>query len=255
MNTGIQDAYNLAWKLALVDSGDSPVALLDTYSFERHHVGEILLRGTDRMFAAVAGGGTISTLVRTFAPTLATRLFGMRWINRKLARFVSQLGIRYRDSPLSDEGPGAKKLGRGIPRAGDRAPDAPILDDASGAERLFDLFRGPHYTMLVFGGDGPTDRAWRDHIQSTFGRLVRVVGISRLATSVGGDVRDETGEAHRKYGATNGALYLIRPDGHIGFKGGPSDQAALESDLAWRFTPVLPVDKSMSVPAVPAPSR
>jgi len=255
MNTGIQDAYNLAWKLALVDRGDSPVALLDTYSFERHHVGEILLRGTDRMFAAVAGGGAISTLARTFAPIFATRLFGLAWINRKLAKFVSQLGIRYRDSPLSDEGPGAKKLGRGVPRAGDRAPDASILDYESGAERLFDLFRGPHYTMLVFGGDAPTDRAWRDHIQSTFGRLVRVVGISRLAVSAGGDVVDESGEAHRKYGATNGALYLIRPDGYIGFKGGPSDQAALESDLAWRFTPVLPVDESMSVPAVPAPTR
>ena len=93
---------------------------------------------------------------------------------------------------------------------GDRAPDAYILDYESGAERLFDLFRGPHYTMLVFGGDAPTDRAWRDHIQSTFGRLVRVVGISRLAVSAGGDVVDESGEAHRKYGATNGALYLIR---------------------------------------------
>ncbi|HEY4216547.1 MAG TPA: FAD-dependent monooxygenase [Gemmatimonadaceae bacterium] len=255
MNTGIQDAYNLAWKLALVENGDSPIALLDTYSFERHKVGETLLRGTDRMFAAVAGGGAISTIMRTFAPVFAARLFSVAWINRKLARFVSQLGIRYRDSPLSDEGPGAKKLGRGIPRAGDRAPDAPILDYDSGAERLFDLFRGPHYTMLVFGGDAATDRAWRDHMQSTFGRLVRVVGISRLATSVGGDVVDESGEAHRKYGAMNGALYLIRPDGYIGFKGGPLDQAALESDLAWRFTPVLPVDKSMSVPAVPSPSR
>jgi 2-polyprenyl-6-methoxyphenol hydroxylase-like FAD-dependent oxidoreductase len=239
MNTGIQDAYNLAWKMALVASGDSPVALLDTYTFERHRIGEILLRGTDRMFAAAAGGGRISTLVRSIAPTFATRLFGLPFFNRKLARFISQLGIRYRTSPLSDEGPNAKRLERGAPRAGDRAPDAPITDSESGAARLFDLFRGPHYTLLLFSGDSPADQAWRNSIQAMLGRLVRVVGISMSPAHADRDAVDLSGEAHRKYGAKGGAIYLIRPDGYIGFRGGPMDNAALEADLAWRFTPVL----------------
>jgi hypothetical protein len=255
MNTGIQDGYNLAWKLALVDSGDAPLALLETYVSERHRIGEILLKGTDRMFAAAAGGGPVSTLIRRAAPTLATRLLGLPFFNRKLVRFVSQLGVRYRQSPLSDEGPGAKRLRRGAPRAGDRAPDAVILDNESGAERLFDLFRGPHHTLLVFGGDSATDQAWRDGIQTTFGRLVRVAGITRSTRGGSTDAVDKSGEAHRKYGAKTGALYLIRPDGYIGFRGGPLDQAALESDLAWRFTPLLSVLKATSASGVAAPFR
>ncbi|MEO6877546.1 MAG: FAD-dependent monooxygenase, partial [Gemmatimonadaceae bacterium] len=256
MNTGIQDAYNLAWKMALVSNGDSPVALLDTYTFERHRIGEILLRGTDRLFAAAAGSGHISTFFRSVAPRFAARLASVPYVNRKLVHFVSQLGIRYRTSPLSDEGPGAKGLERGAPRAGDRAPDAAITDIESGAERLFDLFRGPHYTLLLFSGDSPTDQAWRNSIQEMLGRLVRVVGVSMSPANANRDAIDLSGEAHRKYGAKGGAIYLIRPDGYIGFRGGPFDNAALESDLAWRFIPVLESltpRKSPAAPSLPIP--
>ena len=130
MNTGIQDAYNLAWKLALVVRGESDPALLDSYDAERHRIGEILLQGTDRMFAAVAGHGRISTFIRTYAPVLAARAFNTPLISRRVIRFMSELGIRYRQSPLSREGPGAERAVEAC--AARRRPRARCADDRAG---------------------------------------------------------------------------------------------------------------------------
>lgn len=235
MNTGIQDAYNLAWKLALVVRGESDPALLDSYDSERHRIGEILLQGTDRLFAAVAGHGRVSTFVRTFAPVLAARALSAPLISRKLVRFMSQLGIRYRQSPLSREGPGARALSRHAPRAGDRAPDAPVTEQGGDDRRLFDLFRGPHHTLLELDGGSTIDQSWSVGLRRRYGHLVRVAVVSRSGMPQASGVIDETGEAHRKYGAERGGIYLIRPDGYVGFRGGPTDRAALEADLALRF--------------------
>ena len=104
MNTGIQDAYNLAWKLALVSQGHAPGRLLDTYEQERHPVGQKLLEGTDRLFGMLARGGTAARLLRAYVvPRLARRVLGSRFAQRRMTHFVSQLAIHYRNSPLSTE--------------------------------------------------------------------------------------------------------------------------------------------------------
>jgi hypothetical protein len=122
---------------------------------------------------------------------------------------VSQLSINYRGSRLARDLDGATGI-----RAGDRAPDARCTDLTSGeAMRLFDVFRGTHYTLLVFG-DLPAprlDEGQREHV-----RLHRIVG----AKSAGGTgehvLADVDGQAHDLYGVTGGALILIRPDGYVG---------------------------------------
>ncbi|HEY5061893.1 MAG TPA: FAD-dependent monooxygenase, partial [Gemmatimonadaceae bacterium] len=235
MNTGIQDAYNLAWKLALVVRGESNPALLDTYDAERHRIGEILLQGTDRLFAAVAGHGRISTFIRTYAPVLAGRAFNVPMFSRRVIRFMSELGIRYRQSPLSREGPGAGALSRHAPHAGDRAPDAPLTEQGGTGRRLFDLFRGPHHTLLEFDGESRVDQSWSVTLRRRYGHLVRAFVVSSRGLAQASDAIDDTGAAHKKYGAERGGIFLIRPDGYIAFRGGPSDRAALEADLAVRF--------------------
>ena len=241
MNTGIQDAYNLGWKLALVARGVVPPAVLDTYHTERHRVGEVLLKSTDRMFSALAGGGRIGLAVRRFAPALAIRALGFPIVGKRLARFVSQTGIRYRDSALSTEAHGAGRLPRHAPHAGDRAPDVEL----GYRHRVSDLLRGPHHTLLLFGGRSTAlierfSELARE-VTARYGDLVKPVVI-RLANAQPprGEV-DEHGAAHDRYGADPGAIYLVRPDGYIGFRGAETDTEPLRATLRARFILAEPV--------------
>jgi hypothetical protein len=232
MNTGIQDAYNLGWKLGLVARGQAVEQILDTYHDERHRVGEKLLTSTDRFFAVLASGGPVRRFIRRVMPTIGIRLLAAPCIGPRIARFVSQTGIRYRRSALSTDGPGAALLGRGAPRPGDRAPDVPL-----GAQRrLYDLLHGPQFTLLLFAGDAAVlvERfaAMAVDIEGRFGSLVKAVVLRHTASLVRFGEVDESAAAHRRYGAQEGALYLVRPDGHIAFRGAPADADALRATLA-----------------------
>jgi FAD binding domain len=110
MNTGMQDAFNLAWKLALVEKGEAAPSLLDSYSAERTEVGRIVLRNATRM----TDMATLSSAAAQAARNLVMRfLFGFHAVQEHLANQMSEVEIAYRHSPLS--------MGRG---AGDRmAPE------------------------------------------------------------------------------------------------------------------------------------
>jgi len=235
MNTGIQDAYNLGWKLALVARGEAPASLLDSYDGERRPVGETLLRVTDRFFALAAGGGRLGRTVRRLMPTLVIRALQLPFVRKRIARFVSQTGIRYRASPVSVEGHGASRLDSTAPRAGDRAPDVELAP----SHWLAELFHGPRHTLLLFAGRSTAllERfaTMRDEIEARYGTLVRPV-IVRLdpAHPAIGEV-DRGGAAHHRYGAEQGAIYLVRPDGYIAFRGAGTDVEVLRATLRQRF--------------------
>src|SRR5918994_778786 len=104
MNTGIQDAYNLAWKLALVIEGYAPGSFLDSYHAERHPIGQRLLRTTDRMFKVAATRNPLRIALRNFLiPRVLPLVIGERPRRARAFRFVSQLGIKYPDSPIVGE--------------------------------------------------------------------------------------------------------------------------------------------------------
>ncbi len=235
MNTGIQDAWNLGWKLALVVRGDAPASLLDSYDAERRPVGETLLRVTDRFFAIAVGGGRIGRIVRRVLPTFAVRLLALPVIRKRAARFVSQTGIRYRGSALSVDAHGAVRLEKHAPHAGDRAPDVQL--DPS--RRLVELLHGPQHTLLLFAAHSTAllERfaSMKDEIRARYGELVHPV-IVRLepAHPAIGEV-DRTAAAHERYGARAGAIYLVRPDGYIAFRGAGTDVEALRATLRQRF--------------------
>ena len=235
MNTGIQDAYNLGWKVALVSRGIAPAPVLDSYHAERHRVGEYLLKSTDRMFAVMAGGGRLGLAIRRVMPLLGVRLLGFPMVGRRLARFVSQTGIRYRHSTLSTEAHGAARLPRHAPHAGDRAPDVELAH----GRRISDLLRGPHHTLLLFGGRSTAliERFTQlaADVGARYGELVHAV-VVRLpgAQPPLGEV-DAQGAAHQRYGADPGAIYLVRPDGYIGFRGAETDTETLRAALRARF--------------------
>ncbi|MET0254736.1 MAG: FAD-dependent oxidoreductase [Luteibacter sp.] len=121
LNTSIQDAYNLGWKLAAVVAG-APDALIDSYEEERRPIAEAML-GLSTGLLRDAGQG------------------GMR-----RGRETQQLDIGYADSPLTIEAPFRSE---GV-RAGQRAPDARLLTDGGIGKRIFELTQGPHWTLIAF---------------------------------------------------------------------------------------------------------
>ena len=189
MNTGIQDAYNLGWKLTAVMSGvDS--ALLDTYEEERLPIAAWVLGVSNALLANVAITKQIA------APRNAETL---------------QLGINYRNSRLAQE----HRETPGAVHAGDRAPDAPGLRSGDHQYRLFDLFRGPHFTLLAFGA------GWDDviaQIQTRYGHVIKHFTIDGPHAKESTHALDDTdGHAARGYDIHSDTLLIIRPDGYIGF--------------------------------------
>lgn len=120
LNTSVQDAYNLGWKLAAALKGTGE-HLLDSYEAERRPVAEAVLGLSTRLLDAQQQGGM------------------------RRGREVHQLDIGYPDSPLARE----LRARTGGIRAGDRAPDAPFQGAAGQPSRLFQLFRGPHWVLLA----------------------------------------------------------------------------------------------------------
>ena len=255
MNTGMQDAYNLGWKLGLVLRGRASEGLLDTYQEERRPIAQAVLGGSDLGYRAVFGADPVTTFLREHVLTPALRIPA---VQRAVLGGVSELDLDYRESSLAeehrtpvtgtrwrpgrdDERPGAPdqvRFARGV-RAGDRAPDGAVQDAVTGQPaRLFDVFRGPHATLLLFDGGARTDDGYAslagiaDRVQRRFGADVRpwvvVWGRRSPAELAGGRVLlDPEGESHRRYGATAEALYLVRPDGHVGLRVQPASEEVL----------------------------
>jgi 2-polyprenyl-6-methoxyphenol hydroxylase-like FAD-dependent oxidoreductase len=230
MNTGIQDSVNLGWKLGLVAAGVADPAVLDSYEPERAPIGRRVLRFTDRAFTIATSRNPLLRLARTqLAPRLAP--LALRVTPGRAAGFraVSQLGVRYRDSPLSVEGPSPPRRG---PRAGDRLPDAPLGHDG---ESLHQALASPGFHLLLCGPSA----AWRGEsvarVVDTYGRLVTV---HRLSRDVGpGMLTDHLGPAVDRLAGPDVGLYLVRPDGHVAYRSG-ADLAGLSAYLArWLVKP------------------
>jgi len=128
--------------------------------------------------------------------------------------------LEYRASSLSKD----ERARPGKVRAGDRAPDA-LCEDSSGAPtRIFDALRGPHFSVLAFGGIAQEAKS----TCARWGDAVRFTHVSREREK--GALADPSGHAHASYGAYPGAVVIVRPDGYIGLwtDRGPS---SLESYL------------------------
>lgn len=203
MNTGLQDAYNLAWKLALVVSGRAGERLLDSYEIERVPVADRLLRTTDQAFSVVVSDSWWAGLIRTrlLARILALAMRLDR--ARTLAfRTISQIGIRYPGSPLSHTLEG---LPDGAPRAGDRFPWLRLERSPNGVvEDLFTRFDDTRFNLIVIGQPSvPVDPP----------ALSALINVHEIAAGA----FNEKELARR--GIPSPSFYLLRPDGHIGLAG------------------------------------
>jgi 2-polyprenyl-6-methoxyphenol hydroxylase-like FAD-dependent oxidoreductase len=216
MNTGIQDAWNLGWKLGLVARGLAHNRLLDTYEAERWPVGQFLLRYTDRLFStftrAMSGRPLATWARRVVVPHVIPHFFELRWLRRTAFSFVSELGIRYRKSPAIGEG--EPRLRKG-PRPGDRLPDAEILMNGR-STYLQQALAGPHLALLLCGDSRHWDSLELDGLRARYGRVMATQCLSTTASD--GSLVDQKGHAFARLGVQHTAQYLVRPDGYIAFR-------------------------------------
>ncbi len=195
MNTGIGDAYNLAWKLAVVIKGFAAARLLDTYNEERLANAQRLLESTDRIFEFAAGSNWLLALFRTtIFPTVAGYMTSIDPIRKRLFPLISQIGITYRDHTLSrhtsDEPDDVK--------AGDRLPFF-LVDGKS----IFDHLKEPKFHMLVFSN---TDHdSLREKFEREFGDVAdcHVVPVDSRVREI--------------FEKEDDFMVFLRPDNHIAF--------------------------------------
>jgi 2-polyprenyl-6-methoxyphenol hydroxylase-like FAD-dependent oxidoreductase len=207
MNTGVQDAFNLGWKLALAVQETAAPGLLDSYNAERLPVGEEVVGRTVQSARAGIGAGDSDV-----AAVMARE---------------AQLLVGYPDSTLVAEDVSGGELRSG-PIPGQRAPDAVGLSQAAVSHpiRLHELFRHVGHTLLLWGSDTETAEAHRQaavDLPHRLGGAVRCYVIVKGGTAVdasGPVLLDDTGSFARAYGTsdTPTAGYLIRPDCYVGFR-------------------------------------
>jgi 2-polyprenyl-6-methoxyphenol hydroxylase-like FAD-dependent oxidoreductase len=199
MNTGLQDAYNLAWKLALVIQGRAAPTLLDSYEAERIPVAERLLSTTDRAFSLIVSDTAFAGLLRTqVIPKLAAFAMHFEAVRKFAFMTISQTGIEYRHSPLSKTLDGVPEE---APRAGDRFPWMRVrLDGTASTGDFFNAIDDTRFTLLLFGQDAPADASL--HFEGRL-RIIRVPADP-----------DNDHEAARLH-IPLPSFYLLRPDGHV----------------------------------------
>jgi hypothetical protein len=231
MNTGMQDAFNLAWKLALVQRGQARAEpLLRSYSIERSAVGDQVLKNAERFTTLATLRSPVSQWLRNhIAPILGS----FHFVQDKIRNDWFELSINYRHSPLSAER--WPRLTGGL-SAGDRLCDAPLTSAADGRQTsLFKALLGSRHTLLLLPGSHEPEAASQllkiaaDAERAFPGVLSPHVILNSGASAqkpVGQDEPawiDPDGRLHQKLHANDPTLILVRPDGYIGFRCQPAD--------------------------------
>jgi 2-polyprenyl-6-methoxyphenol hydroxylase-like FAD-dependent oxidoreductase len=234
MNTGMQDAFNLAWKLALVQKGQGQAEpLLGSYSVERSAVGDQVLRAAGTLTTVATLRNPVAQFLRNhIAPVAAS--FG--FVRDKIKNALCELSINYRNGPLSAQD---WPWTAGGAAAGDRLPDAPLSNAVGDRTTLFAAIRDGRHALLLFphGSESvpqllltakETRQAFPD-VLSPY--LILRAGDDATVASDAPVWIDEEGRAHQRLGVTGHALILVRPDGYIGYRCQPADGAALSKYL------------------------
>ena len=256
LNSGIQDAYNLMWKLALVQRRQALPKLLDSYAVERHKTAQSLITNVGTATKIV----TLKIpLVQNLRNQLAGLVLSTDRVRNRMGRGVAMLDIAYKDSPVVAQdlspnsmteqllgtfqkifGSSEYKFERG-PSAGTRAPN--VMLSANGAAlptSLFDVYRGTHYTLMIFAGvtgspDLETLLNIGATIQAAYQAPIRfyVVAVEQPFHRDGQEhiLVDPDKRIHSAYASWRTSLYLIRPDKYIAYRSQIVDQKRLASYL------------------------
>ncbi|MDG2206370.1 MAG: FAD-dependent monooxygenase [Pirellulales bacterium] len=196
MNTGMQDAANMAWKIALVEKGGAPEGLIATYQEERHPIGAEVLKATGRMLRAAMISNPIARFLRNTAMHFGLSLPAVR---AQLTKFLSEDNISVRGSSLCGPDEGGGKV-----RPGDAFPHLPIEQQGQRMSATH-LLRGNEATAVVWG------QACTESIGDTFGTGGGGFRLGRCEL----DVTEGTAHLRAQCGLTDDGCILVRPDGVV----------------------------------------
>ena len=217
MNTGLQDIYNLAWKLAWVINGKAKPQLLDSYEAERLPViNEIVSKTESITKAAFLENPLLIKLREVVAKTIIGH---SNFLLEKLGSQLTQLSISYQHSPIIDYHTDIKS--HSAPMPGERAPDVVINQQS---DRLYDYLLNTQYNLLLFSGHNISDvqlaqfqeiiewieQDYADTIKTQLVSFAKIAEIKNIIT-------DEQFKIHNRYHIDDSGLYLIRPDHYIAF--------------------------------------
>jgi 3-(3-hydroxy-phenyl)propionate hydroxylase len=211
MNYGIQDAFNLAWKLAGVCRKTLAPWVLETYDLERRPVAAALVDATERIFHLVAPPHGAGHLRHSLMPLVASTALALDPVQDAIRNAMAEFNVHYRESPLSETHGGGHLV------AGERAPDAPLVLHRT-TTRLFDLLRQNGWLLLLCTG---THGHFPEDLAAACIAHARVPAFTLRAelpaTDAPADLLDLDHLLHDAFGIKHPTLYLLRPDGYIAF--------------------------------------
>jgi 2-polyprenyl-6-methoxyphenol hydroxylase-like FAD-dependent oxidoreductase len=262
MNTGLQDAANLGWKLAAVLRGEAPDALLDSYDAERLPVARAVIGATHGLTSGVTSKTAATLVGRVLGGLLARDA-----VRRRVLATTYGMLVQYRRSPIVAGRARLAPLRRVLwpdaqAHAGDRAPDV-----VANGTRLYDALLHPGMTLLAFaGGDGDTGaralaelRAALDAAPVPVPHIVAIggrggssgadfgadfgaggdgsgrIGDRRAPAGADAVLADPVGAIRERYDGTRHPLQLIRPDRHVAWRGADFDAGAAAAALVMAY--------------------
>jgi 2-polyprenyl-6-methoxyphenol hydroxylase-like FAD-dependent oxidoreductase len=260
LNSGIQDALNLGWKLALVHRGKARGLLLDSYQEERHAAARSVMSGSE---AATRVANVKGNVAKTARNELGRFLGSLEVMQNRVAKEVAELSVSYERSSIVREDKTSllnARLGSASggdtptigsvrefasgPSAGQRAPDGrATLAGQGGTRRLHEVLEG-RLALLLFDGRSSTEEGYArfkgitSSVADRYGDAVTAWVVTPLATrpaSLPAELAvllDPEGELEKRYAATTECVYLVRPDLHIAYRSQPADLDKLLEYLA-----------------------
>lgn len=222
MNTGLQDAYNLVWKLALVIQGKAKDALLDTFNTERMAVAEKLVQSTDKVFSMVASESRFMKNFRLHILPWILHLMNpivnhVKFIAEKIFSIISQIGIQYPGSALSQQA-SYGSFSRGAPVPGDRVPF--VLYQENGQQKnIQNLLQGVGFHCVIFcKKNNDTKKSLLSYLQQK-----EIIQVHDVAYHAG------TKLLYRAFGIHESGYYLVRPDMYIACRSTSLESTFLET--------------------------
>lgn len=231
MNTGIQDAFNLGWKLAFVVKGEASEILLNSYNSERYPLGKRALRVSNLLLRSLL---IRQTLLRKVRQALLSILIPLPPVQRKITTTLSGLGVRYKT--------GSGKL------AGVRMPDIELINAEHEKVKLYKLLSFSGYTLLIFIDPTQAQSARQeiDRILDNANNIIKphVIlnsGLPKLHDFPANTLVDYRGDFENKLGSRTGRVLLIRPDAYVAFDLATLDADAFKEQLRqWKTESILP---------------
>jgi hypothetical protein len=209
MNTGLQDAHNLAWKLAMVISGQAEPHILETYDEERLPIAKRLVRTTDRVFNLTLNTNPLARLgVMYVAPKVLALVLREKHLARLAFTTISQIGIRYRTSSLSRDA----SLGtfpRHAPQPGDRLPFV-VFREHGKHVNIQDKVKEPAFHLFLF--PGTESEAQARTLQNAVDRFDEAVVVETIPLTAA------TTPLYEALGIQQSGCYLVRPDMYIAYR-------------------------------------